>query len=227
MLIIDINGTENKENKGHFFKKQVRPDPFKRSTVSIRGKSCVFLELNEKSVHTLNFGRLLNTFKGEILCSDKVSEEIVPSEYRFDCRPYFKRALLSSLINNLGESAKVLSVCIKDSDFKFCDEYLTLANAVKSFSLVSHGNTETEKFSSRCFVDFGNYINISDVYVPSDVFIDFNKMESDSKIMITKEGRTQLLYPDPRFFAVKDDVLPLINKGISPKLICSAFSVVS
>ncbi len=227
MLIIDINATENKENKGHFFKKQVRPDPFKRSSVSVCGKSCVFLELNEKTVHTLNLVRLLNTFKGGILCSDKVSEVIVPAEYRFDCRPYFKRALLSSLVNTLGESAKGLSLCVKDSDFVFTEEYLNIANSVKSFSLISRENIETEKFSGRCFVDFGNYINISDNYVSADVFVDFNKIELDSKIMIIKEGRSQLLYPDPRYFTVKDDMLPLINMGIDPKLVCSAFSTVA
>ncbi len=228
MLIINIISKENEKFKGRFFKKQIRPDAFKRSSVTICGNTCTLLEFNENSLKMLNLERLLTTFKGRILGSDDVMGKLVPCEYRFDCKPYFKRALLSSLINNLGKSANNFTVCVIDDDFCCTDEYYNLANAVKSFSLISGESNETEKFLNRCFVEYGNYIKIKNEYVgDDDIVIDFNDLNEDCKIVITKEGKKQLLYPDPRYFAVKNDLLPLINMGIAPDLLCAAFSVVS
>ncbi len=227
MLIVTINTSYEKDFKGRFFKKQISPEPFKRSAIKICGKYCVLLELCEKTLGTINLERLLNTFKGDILCSANVSEKLVPVEFRFDCEQYFKRALLSSLINNLGESARHLSICIKDSAFVFSDEYLTLANCVKSFTLVSKENKAVVEFSSRCFEEYGNFITISDEVVSADLIVNFKNLETDGKTLIIRDGRNQLLYPDPRYFVVKEDLLPLVNMGINPKIVCSAFSVIT
>lgn len=225
MLIINIVSNENEKYKGRFFKKQIRPDAFKRSCMRICGKICTLMEFNENMLGTLNLDRLFITFKGQILGAEWVLEKLVPCEYRFDNRPYFKRALLSSLINNLGKSANNYSVCVIDDDFCCSDEYYNLANAVKSFTLISRENNETDKFTNHCFVEYGNYIKISDKYVSGDIILDFNMLD-DSKIIITKEGKEQLLYPDPRYFSVKDDLLPLINMGIDAKILCGAFCIV-
>lgn len=228
MLIINIVSSDADKFKGHFFKRQIRPDAFKRTSMKICDKTCTFMEFNEQTLDTLNLDRLFNTFKGRILGAEAVVKRVIPEGYRFNYRPYFKRALLSSLVNNLGKNANNYSVCVIDDDFCCTDEYYKLANSVRSFSLISRENNETEKFSNHCFVEYGNYIKIMNSYVGNDdIVVDFNKMDVDCKIMLLKEGKEQLLYPDPRYFMVKDELLPFINMGIDGKLLCAAFQIVS
>ena len=227
MLIVNVV-SNNKENfKGRFFKKQIRIDPFKRSCISICGKNCSVIEFEESVLPTLDIERLLNTFRGQIIATRSVSEKIIPCEYRFDYKPYYKRALLSSLSNNLGKNMSGISICVSDDDFQFSDEYCKLANGVKTFTLVSQENNETDKFCNYCFIEHGNFISVEKTVTKTfDVIIDFQKIDNNGRIIITKEGNEQLLYPDPKYFLIKDEFLGLINMGIDPKILCAAFSVV-
>lgn len=226
MLIIDIVSTDKIKFKGSFFKKQIRHEAFKRKSMNICGKTCTLIEFNESMLEGLQLDRLLNTFKGQILGVNNAIENIVPVEYRFDYRQYFKRALISSLVNNCKDTAKQLSLCVKNTDFLCSDECFLLANMFKSFTLISHRDTETEKFLNRCFVEFGNFIRITDDYVKSDVYIDLDKVDKDCKTMVVVDGKEQLLYPDPRYFVLKNDLLPLVNMGIEDKILCAAFEMV-
>lgn len=227
MLIVDVVSNKKDNFKGRFFKKQIRIDPFKRSSLSICDKPCTVIEFEESMLPTLDIERLLNTFKGQIIVTRNVQEKIIPYEYRFDYKPYFKRALLSSLLNNLGKNISSISVCVNDDSFQFSNEYCKLANAVKTFTLVSENSCETDKFCNYCFVEYGNYITVEKkIDTNCDVIIDFHKLDNDGRIIITKEGNEQLLYPDPKYFLVKEEFLGLINMGIDPKILCAAFEVV-
>ena len=227
MLIINLKKNENNKFKGRFFKKQIRPDPFTRETITICGKKCTYLEFNEEALKEFNLERLVNTFKGQIIGTNDALEKIVPSEFRFDYRQYFKRALLSSLINNIEGSISCFDILIKDDDFCFNDEYLKLANSVKSFSLISEETDETRKLSDKCFIEFGNFIKvIAKTDLNADIIIDFRNLDEDCKILFLKQGREQILYPDPRYFTMKDELLPLVSMGIEARVLCAAFSVV-
>ena len=227
MLIVYVVSNKKDNFKGRFFKKQIRIDPFKRSSLSICDKPCTVIEFEESMLPTLDIERLKNTFKGRIIVTRNVQEKIIPYECRFDYKPYFKRALLSSLLNNLGKNISSISVCVNDDSFQFSDEYCKLANAVKTFTLVSENSCETDKFCNYCFVEYGNYITVEKkIYTNCDVIIDFHKLDNDGRIIITKEGNEQLLYPDPKYFLVKEEFLGLINMGIDPKILCAAFEVV-
>ncbi len=227
MLIINLKKTDHSNLKGRFFKKQIRPDPFVRENKVICGLKCNYLEFDEGELHTLNLERLMNTFKGQIIGSSSALEMIVSDEYRFNYKPYFKRALLSALINSIGNGISSFSVSVKDDAFVFNHEYLELANAVKSFSLVSEETIETKKLSDKCFIEFGNFIRVSDkINFTDDIIIDFKNLEDDCKIMLLKQRREQLLYPDPRYFLINEELLPLVNLGINPRVLCAAFNVV-
>lgn len=228
MLIINLKKTDYSNSRGRFFKKQIRPDPFARESKIICGLRCNYLEFDESAIHTFNLERLMNTFKGRIIGSPSALEMIVSDEYRFDYRPYFKRASLSALINSVGRDISNVTVSVKDNAFVFSHEYLVLANAVKSFSLISEETPETKKLSDKCFIEFGNFIRVSDkTNYNHDVIIDFKNLDDDCKIMILKQGREQLLYPDPRYFLMNDELLPLVNMGINPRVLCAAFTVVA
>ncbi len=227
MLIIKISSSNKEGHKNRYFKKQIRPDAFKRSCQSFCGKACTILEVNEGMLYTLNLDRLFNTFKGSIIGPIDDIEKIVPEEFRYDYKPYFKRALISSLVNNLGDLSRNFSVCVKDNNFIFSKEYCKLANNVKTFTLVTNENADTERFCNYCFVEYGNFIKLTgELKTKEDVFVNFDDVDINGKILILKEGKEQLLYPDPRYFLVKDDFLGLINMGVDPKILCAAFSVV-
>ncbi len=228
MLVIKILSTKKENYKGRFFQKQIRPDAFKRSCHNICGKTCTIMEFNESMLSTLNLERLLNTFKGQIIGPEDAVEKIVPEEFRYDYKPYFKRAILSSLLNNLGDCARNLSVCIRDKNFVFSNEYCNLANSVKSFTLITNENDDTGKFCNYCFVEWGNFINLTDdKKTNEDVFVNFDDIDINGKILIIKEGKEQLLYPDPRYFSVKEELIPLLNMGVHPKVACAAFNVIT
>ncbi len=225
MLIVNITPTENTIFKGRFFKKQLRPDAFKRSCMNLCGKSCTLLEFNESMLHTLDLDRLLKTFKGEIIGANKVLEKIVPIEYRFDPKNYFKKALVSSLCNNIEKNANNLTIGIKDENFEFSEEYCKLANMVKSFTLIAKQSEHTKKLSDYCFLEYGNFIRITDrVAYSDDIILNFDNLDDDCKLIIFKEGKDQLLYPDPEYFLIKQELAELLNLGINPKLLCAAFS---
>ena len=191
-----IATTENTKYKGRFFKKQIRPDAFKRSCMSFGGQSCTLLEFNESMVHTLDLERLFKTFKGEIIGPDRVLEKLVPCEYRFDPKSYFKRALISSLSNNIEKNANNLTVGIKDDAFVFFEEYCKIANMVKSFTLIAKQNEHTKKLVDYCFMEYGNFIRVTDsVRYADDIFLNFNKIEDERSTPIkfayayTKDGK--------------------------------------
>ncbi len=228
MLIINIKNSERIKYKGRFFKKTIRPDPFTRESKIICGQNCTILEFDESSLEKINLERLLNTFKGKIIGPQSALDRVIPAEYRFDYKPYFKRALLSALINSISNDITRFSVSVNDNEFKFCDEFLELANAGKSFSLISDETADVKRLADQCFVEFGNFINVTDkLNLNDDIIIDFNDLDEACKILILKQGKEQLLYPDPRYFLIKEDLLPLVNLGIEPRILCAAFTVVA
>lgn len=226
MLIIKIKSNEDEKINGRFFKKQLRPDAFKRSCFNIRNKPCTLIEFNETMLPTLNLERLFKTFEGRIIGAADDLEKVVPPEYRFDIKPYYKRALLSSLRKNISSNARSLNLAIKDDNFVFSQEYINLAKSVKSFTLLTKESTETDRFCNHCFVEYGFFVNIVNSYdniVNCNIYVDFNKIEHDGKIMIVKDEREAVLYPDPEFFAVDDEIRPVLKMGIPLKVVCAAF----
>ena len=107
----------------------------------------------------------------------------------------------------------------------FSDEYCKLANMVKSFTLITKQSEHTKRLVDYCFMEYGNFIRVTDsVRYVDDIFLNFDKIEDDCKLMIIKEGKEQLLYPAPEYFFVKKELSELLNIGISPKVLCAAFS---
>lgn len=225
MLLINILTEDNTNFKGRFFKKQVRPDPFYRSSVKIRNRICTIIEFNESMLGSIDLQRLLNTFKGNIIGSDTVLEKVVPAEYRFDLKPYMKRAVLGALIKNLDYITTDSALTVKDEKFILTDEYKKLAKQVKSLTVITADSVDTGEFCNYCFVEYGLFVKISQGIEQNfdDVYIDFDDMDINGKAIIKKQGRDQLLYPDPTYFTVAEDLQPLLRFNISPRLLCAAF----
>ena len=228
MLIINVISDDKIKFKGRFFKKQVRPEAFQRYLVRIGEEPCTIIEFNECMLPTLNLQQLFKAFKGKVLASKKNYEKLVPIEYRFDFKPYYKRALLSSLMKTFDENDVNLSISIKDDDFVLSNEYLEISKMAKQFKLVSKDSRDTEIFCNKSFVEYGLFVRMSSFYHPSDedIFLDLDAMDDSGKVIITKQGKSQLLYPDPQYFSLPEDMRAFLKYGISPKLLCAAFEAI-
>lgn len=231
MLIIKFSESENERIKREWlFKRKKKTDRgIKRENITVCGKVCTLVEINEKFILSNELQRLLKVFNGRIIGSPEALHKFVPEEYRFDFRSYFKRAVISSLINNFKNNLAEFCVCIRDADFDLLAEYADLARKTKRLVILCEENNKTSIFTQYCFTEYGVYVdfkNLNNVY-SCNIFIDFSDIDETGKLLIKFNGKDTLIYPDPEYFIALKELSCVLKIGVPVKIACAAFETKS
>lgn len=230
MLIINIKNEELKREKKTFLRKKRRDYevPFTRNSIKIADKDCTLLEFNSENIDNVNLEKLLKIYKGRILASNDVMGKYIPEKYRFDCKPYFKRAVMSALATYIENSNnKNVSLCIRDSNFRLFSEAVRLAKISRNLIIISEENINTQKFSDYCFLQFGTLVKfkkISETY-SFDIYLNLDEIDESGKVWIKIDGKDSILYPDPEYFRCDSGLNNVLSYGIPIKIACAAFEI--
>ena len=104
--------------------------------------------------------------------------------------------------------------------------YAIFVRISKAVTIVTDNNIFTEKFAKDCFYEYGSIVNIKKENSTqiNDIFLDFNQIDNNGKLMINVKGKDFLLYPDTRYFDNCVEYQKLLPYNIEHNVICSAFS---
>ncbi len=180
--------------------------------------SMTYNELTSTETH-----RLFRMNKGKILESLNTEQNDFLSEYLFDKKPYFKRALLSSVNKFIKQLGEQLSVVICDDFFLLCEEYEALAESVRGLALVTSETAKLNSFADKIYYEYGLRVVVKQQLALSgyDLSLDFSKIEKDGSLNIIYRGAYVHIYPDNLYFEPDDDVLRLMEQGVPIKCACA------
>ena len=167
--------------------------------------------------------RILRIKKGKLLESLNTEQNELLTEYLVDKKPYYKRALLSSVIEFIKQVGEQLSVAVFDDYFFNCDEYNSLAKSVRAFTLVTSRIDLAEKFADEIYREYGLRVVIRQLSPISyfDLSLDFSGIKKDGSLNIIYRGESMLIYPDNKYFESDNDVLELMKHGVPIKCACA------
>lgn len=225
MLVIkdlfDDYGIENGARKKR--KRNCKPTQnFIRYTDYINNKPFYIVEVGKNFLCTENMQKLLYAYKGCVLINENLPEEPF-SEYLFDAKTYFLRALLSSLANRVKFEKNISSICIKNNSILICDEVYEIIKNVRNVHFIVSKDNLTENFQDECLKRYGTFVKIgeSSSFNEFDIYIDLSLMTEDGKCEIFIKGKRCLLYPDNSFFDADESVKKLLACGVNKKIACA------
>ena len=227
MLILNLNceGQYNKKVKKRYLKTR-KNNSLERYSINVNGKNAIVLELTEDDLSNSDVLTLLKIYKGRVLASvEYVCKENI-KEYLFDPVDYYKRALISSLINQLKTiNRDWMSVSIKTKCFKPFKELYELVRISKAITIITDNNASTHKFLNECYNEYGAIVSVDkECYKRDAVFMNLDEIDNKGKLMISVKGREFLLYPDNRYFENSVEYQKLSKYNIEHSIICAAFS---
>lgn len=231
MLILDFveeRVVEDRPQRKIFRKRDKENNKeLKRYSVNVNGRNVTILEITKKDLKKDDVLTLLKIYKGRVLVPDKFSEKENLKEYLFSPKEYYRRALLSSLINQIKTVNKEWkSVTIKTEVFKPFKELYELVRISKSVIIQTEANSYTGKFINDCYYEYGAIVPIKKeiTSTKNDVYLNLDEIDNKGKLMINARGKDFLLYPDIRYFEICSEYQKLSQYNIEHNLICSAFS---
>lgn len=226
MLILKVMQDEfDVENNRLFRRKKRRVEKSsERSNIKVNDKIYTYVKMPYGVLREEETKRLLNRYKGRILfCeSEALQEEL--SEYSFDYKPYFKRAVLSSLKNQIIASGSgSFSLCVRDESFVFNNEITELAKAIKKLTLITEESVATQEFTDYCFYNFGAVVFVTEDRAGNcdDMYIDLGSIDDSGKAFLNIRGKNMILYPDADYFIGNNGVRDLVSLGVPPKIACA------
>lgn len=230
MLFIKIKPALSTEKHGLFGKliKKKCLDEAVRYNIKVNGDVHTVVELSETMLHDEKVKRLLNAFRGRIIVPEKYAGNPVFDGLLFDDTPYKCMAAVSSLISYVkNSSCKNMSVCIRvagDAAFGILGELLP---HIKSLSVVCGQNAASSDFARMCYHTYGVKPHLYSELPEDefDVFADFTSFDKNCKSIITVQGKTAVLYPDPFYFADCSSYETFSGWGIDSHTLCAALSV--
>lgn len=230
MLIIRIidEDYDYKKRKKWFCRRNVvdkKYDEVERYSINVNGKNVIVLELNSNSLLREDVVTLLNIYKGRVLVAEKNKQLF--KEYLYIPKEYYKRAILSSLVNQAKTVNKAWQkICIKTESFTVSDEYYEIVRLSKKVTLITQLNPLTESFINDCYYKYGAVVGIKDDADISvfDVFLDLDEIDDSGKLMINVQGKEYLLYPDATYFSTCEEYQKLQPFNIEHNIVCSVFS---
>lgn len=227
MLVIKF--IENNTGKGFtIFRKNKKQIIRKKEGFICCNEVFNVVELTEASLTSNEVKLLLNRYTGAVIFPKKFEDDASLQRYMFDPSLYYSRAYLSALTVYLKSSGDN-RICVYIDNFRFCREWVELANACRSILIVGSPNAELKRFCEFCKVDLGLSPQINDTSLLTDAFVRVNLNNiniSQASIKISKAQKELELYPNARYFVHNENVKKLINMGISTGVACAACQVV-
>ena len=230
MLILKLNNeAEDVKRKRAFFrrkKESVKESEFNRYSINVNGKTVLVLELKENELACEDVKTLLKIYKGKVLVSKEHKNNQHLKGYLFEPGEYYKRAVLSSLKNQIrtvNRDWKFISVKINDfSPFK---ELYEIVKISKRVNLITQKNAQTIKFANDCYNQYGSIISINgEAFAGNEIFLDLDKTDSNGKLMISVKDKDFLLYADNNYFQAEEEFKKLVPFNLEHNIICAAFS---
>lgn len=226
MLIIKLLSENNKKTTKKRKRKKNEP-VINRYSININTSNLTVIELPPSELNNPDVKKLINIHKGEILLSEISLKNAIPEEYLFNPKPYFNKALLSSLSKQMiFLKEKYQSVCIVYPDFEPHTSMLEIVRYARSFTLITKQNLLTENFKEDCFYNYGAIISVKETEPEInryDIYADFNKTEDNAKLMLYLKGLPTLLNADPDYFQYKSELDVITSYGIDNKTAYAAF----
>lgn len=229
MLILKLTDERDKKTKGIFRKRIIceNQEEIKRHSVNVNGKNVIVVELPKQKIESEDILTLLRIYKGRVLVSKDDSKIKALKESLFSPEEYYQRAVLSSLINQIKSfNNEWKNICIKTENFKPFKELFEIVKISKSVTLITKENTESDKFLSDCYYEYGSVIRVKgeDQFLKCDVFLNLDETDDRGKLIINVKGKDFLLYPDVSYFQDKTEYKELLPFNIEHNIICAAFS---
>ncbi len=194
-----------------------------RDYVVVGGIPFDIISLSREDLECDEMQRLLKINRGRVMESPDGEINEIIKEYLFDKKPYIKRSLLSSVNKFIEQTGERLSVVISDENFMPCEEYFVLANLIKNFTLVSAGVPSVGAFAEKIYYDYGLKVSLkrNAEYSNYDIAFDFSWLKKDGELQVFYRGESEVVRPDNKYFEPDNDVLTLMEYGVSVKCACA------
>ena len=231
MLILKFNcenEVKEKRRKRFISKSQKQKnETLNRYSVNVNGKNVSVLELTRKDLKSEDVQTLLKIYKGRVLVPEKYKNDDELKELMFSPKPYYQRALISSLVNQIKAVNKEWkNICIKTDCFEPFKELYELVKITKRVSIITVENACTQAFVKDCYYKYGAIVSVKEnsSVIPTDVFVNLNEVDNSGRLMINVNSKDFILYPDARYFDSCDEYQKLLSFGLEHNVICSVFS---
>ncbi len=229
MLFIKIKPVLNIEKQGFFgrFTKKKHLDEAVRYNVKVNGDVHTVVEVSEAMLHAEGVTRLLNAYRGRIIVPEKHAGNPVFDGILFDDTPYKCMASVSSLISYVKNgTCKTMSVCVRIVGEGVFEILVELLPHIKSLAVVCEQGDAALEFARKCYMNYGVKPHLySDLPECNfDIFADFTSFDKNCKSIITVQGKTAVLYPDPFYFADCSSYETFCEWGINNHTLCAALS---
>lgn len=179
--------------------------------------------ISKENIFSDSVRRILQINRNKVLkCnSDEVNKQI--QDYLLDIKPYVKRAIISSVINEMSAGNRIHSLCVKDSDFEASKEYYSLADVSRKLSVICTPNNAFNNYCNECYNNLGLRIecskNCREYY---DAYLDIDNILMNKSAFLTVNGCQMLIYADESYFNVDENVAKLLRYDVPKEFACAS-----
>ncbi len=227
MLVLNLVDNK-KDRKFRLFAKRKQQLIKKKDSFICCNEIFSIIEINRGVLLSKELTEYLNRYSGAVICSKELEKEERLKKYLFDPTLYYSRAYLSALTAYL-KAKNESEICIYIDNFRFCREWVELANSCKTIIIVGSPNAELKRFCDFCRVELGLVPQVNDETLLTNNFLRINLNNinlSQGCITLSKNGIDIAIYPDARYFTETETVKKLKSYGISKNTACAATQVV-
>lgn len=229
MIILKLKDDATEKRRKIRRKKKVNEDLFNytRMGLIINNKPHFVIFVEEKYLVDEDFKRILSRYKGEIIASEKLSENEFVKGLLFDEKPYLKKAIFQSFIKLFNnEKSKHLNVFVSDITFELKEELPLLLPKIKTLTVKVSNDFGMRDWQRKCFFEYGvkpNIVTDSNAdFLKYDVVADFDSI-NNKMLRIDFQNEIKEIYPERKFLELTKELKVLSEFGLSESTICAAF----
>ncbi len=227
MLLLKLIDKKS-DDKFFLFRKRKKSHIRKKDSLICCNEVFSIVEVSEHMLESTEMTGYLNRYSGAVICSKELEKKESLKRYLFDPTLYYSRAYLSALTAYL-KAKNESEICIYIDNFRFCREWVELANVCKAVIILGSPNAELKRFCDFCKVELGLVPQVNDEALLTKNYLKINLNNintSNGCISLLKNDVEIELYPDARYFVENENVKKLKEYGISKKTACAATQVV-
>ncbi len=229
MIILKLNEDVTEKRKKLKRKRKVNEDLFNytRMGLIINNKPHFVISVEEKNLVDEDFKRILSRYKGEIIASEKLSENEFINGLLFDEKPFMKKAIFQNFIKLFNnEKSKQLNVFVCDISFDLKDEIPLLLPKIKTLTVKVSDDFCVRDWQRGCFFEYGvkpNIVTDSNTdFIKYDVVANFDSI-NNKMLRIEFQNEIKEIYPERKFLELTNELRFLSEFGLSESTICAAF----